>query len=51
MTDIIKTFGQTISGKVISFLKQNRSFEEENIKVFQQELIHIGAANQTLIAF
>ena len=51
MTDIIKDFDQKISSEVISYLKENRSFEEENIRVFRQELIDIGAVNPTLIAF
>jgi len=51
MTDIIKDFDQKISGKVISYLKENRSFEEANIGRFRRELIDIGAVNPTLIAF
>lgn len=38
MTDIIKDFEQKISGKVISYLKENGPFEEENIRFFLQEL-------------
>jgi len=51
MTDIIKDFEQKISGKVISYLKNNKSFEEENVQVFRQELVDIGAKNPSLIAF
>lgn len=51
MTDIIKDFEQKISGKVISYLKNNKQFEEENVKMFLQELADIGANNPTLIAF
>ncbi len=51
MTDIIKDFEQKISGKVISYLKNNTQFEEENVENFLQELADIGANNPTLIAF
>jgi hypothetical protein len=51
MTDIIKDFEQKISGKVISYLKNNKSFEEENVQVFRQELMDIGAEDPLLIAF
>ena len=51
MTDIIKDFEQKISGKAITYLKNNKQFEEENVKIFLQELADIGANNPTLIAF
>jgi len=51
MTDIIKDFEQKISGKVISYLRRNKSFEKENVQTFRQELIDIGATDPTLIAF
>jgi len=51
MTDIIKDFEQRISGEVISYLKNNKQFEEENVEMFLQELADIGANNPTLIAF
>ena len=51
MTDIIKDFEQKISGKMISYLKNNKQFEEENVEMFLQELADIGANNPTLIAF
>jgi ABC-type oligopeptide transport system ATPase subunit len=51
MTDIIKDFEQKISGKVISYLKNNKQFEKENVEMFLQELADIGANNPTLIAF
>lgn len=51
MTDIIKDFDQKSSGKVVSFLRQNKSFEEKNARLFRQELIDIGAVNPLLIAF
>ena len=51
MTDIIKDFEQKISCKVRKFIRENKPFEEENIKIFRQELKDIGAKNPTLIAF
>ena len=51
MTDIIKDFEEKVSGKVRSFLKDNRDFEKENIDFFLNELSEVGAINPTLIAF
>ena len=51
MTDIIKDFEEKISGKVKSYLRENRDFEKENVDFFVQELCDIGATNPTLIAF
>lgn len=51
MTDIIKNFDQKDSSKVTSYLRKNKLVEEENVKIFRQELIDIGATNPTLIAF
>ena len=50
MTDIIKNFEQKVSGKLMSFLRKNPDFTEENITSFKQELCDIGALNPTLIA-
>ena len=33
------------------YLKQNKEYEQENIRLFEQELLDIGATNPTLIAF
>ena len=51
MTDIIKDFEEKISGKVKTFLRNNRDFELENINLFREELKDIGSENPTLIAF
>jgi len=51
MTDIIKDFEEKISGKVKSYLRENRDFEKENVDFFVQELSDIGATKPTLIAF
>lgn len=50
ITDIIKDFEEKISGKVASYLRQNREFEKENINVFLKELEDIGANNPIIIA-
>jgi hypothetical protein len=51
MTDIIKDFDQNTSGKVISYLRANKSFEKENVNKFHEELEDIGSENPTIIAF
>ena len=51
MTDIIKDFDEKISGKVVSYLRKNQSFVDENVEFFRQELSDIGSSNPTLIAF
>ena len=51
MTDIIKDFEQKISGKVISYLKNDKSFEKQNIKVFREEINDLGIDSPTIIAF
>jgi hypothetical protein len=51
MTDIIKDFEQKVSGKVMSYLKANPSFEQHNIALLRQELSDLGAEQPVLIAF
>jgi len=51
MTDIIKDFEQKVSGKVISYLKTDKPFEKQNIKVFREEINDLGIDNPTIIAF
>ena len=51
MTDIIKDFEEKISGKVKSYLRENREFEQENVNFFVKELSDVGATNPTLVAF
>ena len=51
MTDIIKDFDQKASGKVMSYLRRNPAFEQENVEFFRQELSDLGAPDPTLIAF
>jgi hypothetical protein len=51
MTDIIKDFEQKVSGKVMSHLRKNKSFEEENVKTFRGELSDLEVDNPTIVAF
>ena len=51
MTDIIKDREQKNSGKIMSYLSVNKTFEEENIKIFRDELQDIGSRNPELVAF
>jgi len=51
MTDIIKDFEQKESGKMMSYLRDNKAVEQKNIEFFRQELKDIGAENPTVIAF
>lgn len=51
MTDIIKDFEQKASGNVMRYLKNNKSFEEENARAFQEEINDLGVANPAIIAF
>lgn len=50
MTDIIKDFEQKVSGKLMKFLHKNKSFEQENIAKFEEELADLGCVNPILIA-
>lgn len=51
MTDIIKDFEQKVSGKVMSYLKANPSFEQHNIELLRQEISDLGVEQPVLIAF
>ena len=51
MTDIIKDFKQKACGKVMSYLKSNKTFEEENIESFRQEINDLGVDNPEIVAF
>lgn len=50
MTDIIKDFSEKVSGKMMKYLKENKDFEIENVKSFEEELKDIGSDNPVLIA-
>lgn len=51
MTDIIKDFEELISGKVVQYLRLNKEFELQNIRLFEQELLDLGAKDPLIIAF
>ena len=51
MTDIIKKYAEVDSTKTMEYLRRNKEYEQENIRLFEQELLDIGATNPTLIAF
>jgi hypothetical protein len=51
MTDIIKDFEQKTSGKVMTYLRTDKPFEEENVKVFREEINDLEIDNPTIIAF
>ena len=51
MTDMIKDFEQKASGKVMSYLRTDKSFEEENVTVFREEINDLGIDNPNIIAF
>jgi hypothetical protein len=50
MTDVIKDFNEVDSGKLVTYLKKNRQFELDNIKVFKQEICDLGVSNPILVA-
>ena len=51
MTDIIKDFEQKASGKMMSYLRTDKQFEEDNVKIFREELNDLGIDNPTIVAF
>jgi hypothetical protein len=51
MTDIIKDFGQKVSGKMMSYLRNNNSFEDKNIEIFHEEMEDLRIDDPTIVAF
>lgn len=51
MTDIIKDFEEKISGNLMKFINKNPIFLQENVKLFEEELLFIGSNNPLIIAF
>ncbi len=51
MTDIIKDFEEKVSGKMMAYLRQHRSFEKENIASFDAEVRDLGVERPILIVF
>ena len=50
LTDTIKDFEEKVSGKMMGYLRQDPKFEQENIKIFREELATIGSTSPTLIS-
>lgn len=51
MTDVIKDFEQKISGRMMNYLSRNKAFEEENIRLFVEELNDLGSTRPIIVAF
>lgn len=51
MTDIIKDFDEKESGKVATYLRGHGTFEESNVHIFREELLDLGIAHPTIVAF
>lgn len=51
MTDIIKDFEEKVSGEMIRFLKNNITFEKENICKLRKEILVLGFSNPVLVTF
>ncbi len=51
MTDIIKDFNEKESGKMVSYLRANKAFENSNVEIFREELRDLGSVNPTIVAF
>ena len=51
MTDIIKDFEEKISVNVLQYLKVNKEFELNNVKLFEQEIADLKSINPLIIAF
>ena len=51
MTDIIKDFEEKVAGNLMKYLRKNKTFEKENIIIFEQELVDIGSKSPIIIAF
>ena len=51
MTDIIKDFEERASGKMMSFLRSNKDFEQDNIRTLRREIEVLGFLNPVLVTF
>jgi hypothetical protein len=51
MTDIIKDFEEKVSGKMMSFLKNNKGFERDNIRKLHKEIEVLGFSSPVLVTF
>jgi hypothetical protein len=51
MTDLIKDFEEKASGRMMSFLRSNKDFEQDNIQKLREEIEVLGFANPVLVTF
>ena len=51
MTDIIKDFEQKVSGKMMSYLRTDKLFEDKNVEIFCEEMKDLRIDNPTIVAF
>jgi hypothetical protein len=51
MSDVIKEFPETCSGKMAAYLRRDRGFELEQVAILREELGTVGATSATLVAF
>ncbi|OGP74159.1 MAG: hypothetical protein A2Y80_07350 [Deltaproteobacteria bacterium RBG_13_58_19] len=51
MTDIIKDFEQKVSGKMMSYLRTDKPFEDKNVEIFREEMKDLRIDNPTIVAF
>lgn len=51
MTDIVKDFEEKVSGRVMSFLRSNKDFEQDNIRTLRKEIELLGFSNPVLVTF
>jgi hypothetical protein len=51
MTDIIKDFEEKISGNVLTYFKNNKDFETQNVRLFEQEIETLNCKAPLIIAF
>ncbi|MCG3136184.1 MAG: hypothetical protein HJJLKODD_00009 [Phycisphaerae bacterium] len=51
MTDVIKDFEEKTSGRLMSFLRSNEDFEQNNIQKLREEIECLGFSNPVLVTF
>ena len=44
-------FDEKESGKMMTYLRSNKTFEESNVQIFRQEIKDVRAKNPTIVAF
>lgn len=51
MTDIIKDFEEKTSGRLMSFLRNNKDSEQDNVRKLREEIEVLGFSNPVLVTF